>query len=325
MKGSQRVACFARWWGGRLLGLRGEARAKQSADETPEFICAHARLNRSVPVDQYVFRTYRESGGGFSCLKVFQRGKEIYRLADSSLTFDLGQPALTEYHVPKISNGTDLTGRGRPDMIVTSWSGGAHCCFTRYIFELQPKFRLLAKIEDGDGDLAHFADLDHDRHYVYVTTDWAFAYWRACFACSPAPDVILRFIDDQNGGSFHVATDKMARAVPSPAKWQELVAKTRAAINIYEPDDNPSPQGVFWGGMLDLMYTGHSDAAWKLLDEAWPANKTGKDAFVRDFCSVLKSSQFWPDLEKTVKELLHRRFVGVLRSREGASSDGGQG
>jgi len=52
-------------------------------------------------------------------------------------------------------------------MIVTSWWGGAHCCYIHYIFELEPKLRLLATIEDGDTDLAHFEKLNQDRGYYY--------------------------------------------------------------------------------------------------------------------------------------------------------------
>jgi len=72
--------------------------------------------------------------------------------------------------IPLVPNGSDLTGNGRPDMMVTSWSGGAHCCFKHYIFELEPKLRVMAALDDGDTDLGHFEDLDHNGRYFYVTT-----------------------------------------------------------------------------------------------------------------------------------------------------------
>jgi hypothetical protein len=266
--------------------------------------CTQVLLKNSVTVNGLVFRNYQgQSIDDAGCVKVFRNGEVIFQLADPDvLQYSLGQPANRQYGIPPVLNGTDVTGRGHPDMIVTAWTGGAHCCSRHYIFELEPKFRLLARLEDADDDLAHFADLKHDRHYYYLAADWTFAYWQASFADSPSVAVILKFVPDNDSGSFHLALDRMEKPAPTPNQWKTAVAMGRGAFG----ENNPVSGGIgseLWGQMLDWIYSGHSDYAWKLFDRAWPADKPGKDAFLGDFCSVLKTSPYWPDLESTVKEM----------------------
>jgi hypothetical protein len=120
--------------------------------------CAHARLTETATVRGFVFKTYEATNPDedSACLQIYRNGKVVYRLADDEQQYYLGQPGDAREKIPRVPNGADLTGDGRPNMIVTSWSGGAHCCYKHYIFELEPKLHLLATIEDGDTDLAHF-------------------------------------------------------------------------------------------------------------------------------------------------------------------------
>ena len=97
-------------------------------------------------------------------------------------------------------------------MIVSLFTGGAHCCTIHFIFELAPQFKLLATLNDSNDDLAHFERLA-DGHYYYITADWTFGYWPTCFACSPSALVTLRWTDDAKGGdSFGDGQDADTRA-----------------------------------------------------------------------------------------------------------------
>ena len=58
------------------------------------------------------------------------------------------------------------------------------------------------------------------------------------------------------------------------------------------PHTEVSPQ--LWGTMLDLIYSGHEEGAWKFLDTAWPSKVRGKDVFARDFRAQLAKSPYWP-------------------------------
>lgn len=267
----------------------------------PKAACLLANRKEAAKVGQFVFRTYENSKTGDACLQVFRDGKIIFRRTlGNDGHYTLGQQADSSWKTPPITNGTDITGRGRPDMIVTFYTGGAHCCLLDYVFELQPEFKLLATLDAEDGDGAHFSLIEN--HYYFVANDWTFAYWRTSFAGSPAPGVVLRFVDDPEGGRYRLALDKMKRPEPKPEEWKKVTQETRAAFQ----EANPFSGGIgpaLWGNMLDLIYRGHPDLAWSLFDQSWPSARKGKSKFLSDFCSQLKRSPYWPDLKETMPDM----------------------
>jgi len=287
--------------------------AAQGPVEPSSRECSSINLIQTATVGQYVFKAYKDKVKGDGCLEVHEirrQGKIIGELIPKVVfrrtlegmgEFTLGQPANAQDGIPKIENGTDITGRGRADMIVINWTGGAHCCFSHFIFEVEPTLWLLASIDDGDGDYAHFADLDGNKHYYYVGNDWTFSYWNASFGHSPAPTVVLRFVEDAKPAAYHLAIDKMQRPAPTPAEWNKAVREATDAFG----ENGGFGDGIgseLWSNMLDLIYTGHSDLAWKLFDQAWPPQRPAKDKFLSGFCSQLKTSAYWPDLEPTLQD-----------------------
>jgi hypothetical protein len=273
--------------------------AGQTTTSEPSRLCARTGLADSAKVDQYVFRAYESDDG--ACLEVLHGSKIVYRRAGPDIArYTLGQQEDPDNSIPAISNGTDVTGRGQPDMIVSSYTGGAHCCTAHLVFELEPSFRLLATLNDADDDLAHFARMEPDKRYYYFTADWSFAYWPSCFACSPSAAVILRFVGDGHGGEFHLALDKMQTPAPSNAKWnQEL----RAAQQSASQGDINSIGTTLWAPILNLIYSGNSELAWKLVDEAGPKAQQSPLPTLADFCHLLKSSRYWPDLAPSLRDV----------------------
>jgi hypothetical protein len=282
-----------------LAFVSGTASGQSSVDQ-PSAVCSAKYLSQTATVGQFVFKAY-ERGQDFSaCLEVLTRkGDVVFRRASKTYgQYTLGQAANAEFHAPKIENGTDVTGRGHPDMIVSLNTGGAHCCTSHYVFELEPEFRLLATLNDEDDDMAHFAKLDHGGPYYYFTADWTFAYWPASFASSPSHLVQLQFVDDAKGGSYHLALDKMKGPEPSSAKWKNDIDAAQRTIK----DDPLNGVGsTLWQTALNLIYTGHSDLAWKFLDEAGPKAQQKPLPGLGDFCSLLKQSPYWPDLDKAIQ------------------------
>jgi hypothetical protein len=246
----------------------------------------------------YVIRTYRwpEPEG---CLQILKRGTVVYSLA--STEFKIGNNFYGFHNGANIPTGTDITGAGKPNAIVSEWSGGAHCCFTMHVFEIGDHFEEIARIEADDSDGAHFVDLDHDGFYEFEGNDWAFAYWGASFMDSPAPRIVLKYRD----GRFRLAFDLMRKPRPSP---QDLARMA----HVIESDSGWNPEAApdcadscdvpiaLWKNMLELMYGGHTDLAWRLFDESWPARQRGKSAFVVQFCKQLNSSHYWADLKEAI-------------------------
>ncbi|QNI33081.1 hypothetical protein H7849_03635 [Alloacidobacterium dinghuense] len=295
--GDRRKLVHLHWLVFKLFWIIFSTAAIAQADNSK--LCTRIRLTGSVTVRGYVFRTYEATNPDDdpACLRIYRNGNVVYRMADAAEQYYLGQPGNTQFKIPRISNGEDLTGDGRPDMIVTSWSGGAHCCFNHYIFELEPKLRLLATIKDGDSDLAHFEKLNSDHGYYYITND-IWSYWPASFASSVSHKVILRW----DGERFRLDLDKMRYPTPTPQQWKAALKDVDDALK--EDGERRGALGVtLWDTVLDFIYTGHSELAWKFVREANPDALTGDNASLEEFCVMLKDSQYWPALEPTLKNM----------------------
>jgi hypothetical protein len=252
-------------------------------------------MSETSEVRGYVFKAYEDdSHDAPGCVRIYLHGKLVYRLAnDEGMTYRLGQPEDLVNKIPLVANGSDLTGNRRPDMMVTSWSGGAHCCFTHYVFELEPKLRLVAKLEDGDTDLGHFEDLDQDGRYFYVT-DEIWSYWPASFAGCVSHKVILKW----NMGKFKLDLVRMKYPAPTPEQWKKALKDVDDVA-----DDRASLGVTLWDTVLDLIYTGHSDLAWKFVKEVNPNALKGNNPSLGEFCSMFKFSGSWPELKPTLKDV----------------------
>lgn len=194
-----------------------------------------------------------------------------------------------------IGIGEDINGDKAPDLIVTQYSGGAHCCFSYSIVTFDgPAPRVIAHIPAADGGAA-FVDIDGDGVLEMRVQEQAFRYWKTSFAESPAPEVILRW----DGAAYVVAPELMA----GPAIAEEALAgRAREIAEIAAKDASAKPSdtlwklSLLWRTMLELIYTGHAERAYGFFDEAWPVSLPGKDSFRREFDRQLRSSRFWPDL-----------------------------
>lgn len=243
----------------------------------------------------YVIRVYR-SPDYESCLQIKQHGNVIYTL--NSHDFRIGTSMGDASGDEQIPLGTDITGTGQPNAVIIAWSGGAHCCATLYLVELGAQFREVQKIELENSDLANFSRPNRTARYQITTSDWAFQYWRTSFAESPAPKVILKFRD----GQFRLAFDAMRTATPSDQQFAAMLRAVKADPEWHAnaPADCAMDCGVpvaLWRNMLTLLYTGHSELAWKLFDKSWPSAQPGKSDFAAAFCKQLSTSHYRPDLE----------------------------
>jgi hypothetical protein len=293
-----------------LLGFIFAALQARAEDQARDLTACAARYRiAEKAVKGFTFMTYKKDQDSPACLAVRFNGHFVYHFVKNVSTFSLGQPGQPEYGVPSVADGADLTGRGNPDMIVTSFSGGAHCCTDLLLFELKPKFQLLATLHLGNRDLGHFAKDRLDHRFYFYGADDAFAYWHTSFAQSPAPHVILKWVDDPSkNGEFRMALDKMQGQQPTAKQWQQdYVRKARQAFQgdeaFADPETGPYLVGPsLWSSMLDLIYSERSPLAWKLLEEVWPASKPGKRVFVTDFCTQLTNSKYWSQLYPTLRE-----------------------
>jgi hypothetical protein len=112
-----------------------------------------------------------------------------------------------------VEMGKDIAGNGQPDLVISEWTEGLHCCLKFDIFEIGSDFRKIGTIDEGSADAGPHFVIGHGPGLEVDAPDWTFAYWNTAFATSPAPGVILRY----RNGRFRVATDEMRQAPPTPA------------------------------------------------------------------------------------------------------------
>lgn len=254
-----------------------------------------------VKYGAYVIRLFDLPDSAGSCLRISKGDSVVYSL--SSRQFNVGGNFASNQDRFEIPVGTDVTGLGKPDAVIWEWTGGAHCCFAGHIFELGDAFREVAVLNSGSGDLAHFVRKPSGGGYQLEAADWAFSYWRASFAESPAPRIVLAFRD----AAFHLAWDSMRKPAPAPAQLAASIKAVQAdeEWNPKVPLDPDCDQdcGVpvkLWSDMVNLMYNGHADLAWQVFDQSWPAKQPGKDFFVGQFCHELHGSLYWADLTTVI-------------------------
>lgn len=276
----------------------------QFPSKNPEQICSSSHLQDKVLFDGLELRSFKDDASGKACLQVVQSRKTLFqRTNDNNGSFTLGQKASEDGSIQAIPNGTNVTGDDRPEMIVSQWTGGAHCCRLDYVFQLRPEFKLLATLDAKDTDDAHFADLDQNGRYYYLAEDWTFAYWWESFAGSPVHSVVLEFVNDSGGGAFHLAIQKMAKPAPSPVEWAKALSDVRNELELNRGNMANNLPNVLWQEVLDLIYTGHSNLAWKFLQQAGPGAQRGPYPDLADFCSKLKTSPYWVDLSKMMQDV----------------------
>jgi len=87
----------------------------------------------------------------------------------------------------------DLTGDGRVEVILETYSGGGHCCTDYYVCALSP-FRLLAAIEAGNSGIIEITDLNHDGTKEIILADDSFAdFDDIVYADSPRIPMVLAY------------------------------------------------------------------------------------------------------------------------------------
>ena len=261
---------------------------------------------KSVGFHDYEIRLF---GGGEDCeaesespiagLEILKGGKRVY--TQTGYSFALGYPLDQDQPPDSVKPvvGMDFTGEGVPGLLVSEWSGGAHCCYTFHLFQLGENFKKVQSLPLRDADESSFVSRQGVKGLVLVTNDYSdFEYFPSDFAGSPAGRVLLSYQD----GSFKLNLPLMKANAPKTedtANCARLFKKSRDWRN----RDAPQPIGM-WYYATDLIYTGNADAAWKFLDAAWGGTEKDKAEFIGEYKTRLKKSVYYPGLMDLQKAAL---------------------
>lgn len=228
-------------------------------------------------------------------LKISKGGDiEAVLIGESSVPFQFADIAAdgksrAEMRAAQLWRTPDKTGDGTPDVAIQFYSGGAHCCNDLHIYELGKAVTKVPTLSTADAGVVPMRR-NPGGGLRLRTADMSFAYWNMSYAGSPAPIVILDFQNGQWRPNFAA----MKKAAPTDAilKKKASNAKSKLTDAAYKSDDAYFEE-AFWGEMLNLIYTGNEEAAWKYFDMVWKDTKPGKQEFREDFTKQLGLSPFW--------------------------------
>ncbi len=236
-----------------LLTFAPEAAAKGCLDGTGT---QSARLN------EYTITIRPDPGDTNGCVAtVGVKGrKPIFRTNNFALEID---PA----------TGRDIDGDGLPDVVITGYAGGAHCCWTYSIVSVGPEQPGLLREICNDRP-ASFEDLDKDGKIEIVTIDGSFDYFDGMsHGFSPFPPVVLQLAGrklsrlNERFPDFYLREINAARA---QLKAGDLVAFKNLPRDQFPNADWELTKKHILTIVLAKLYMGRKQDAQAALHQYWP-------------------------------------------------------
>jgi len=227
-----------------------------------------------------------------------RRGNAVLRVIGGE-RYKFGQRARAGY-APEISVGADMTNDGIPDLLIEGFSGGAHCCFTHYVFSMGTEIHEIAELDTRDAGTT-FRNVDGEPDLEALSADVTFAYWYTSFAESPMPAITFKYRD----GHYRLAPDLMRAPQISEDELSEAADEIVHSDRWGPPDpaypNDPQMAANYeprlWEVMLDLIYSGHYARAVLFFEQAWPEAQPGKEKFRYEFFECqLRRSRYWSDI-----------------------------
>ncbi len=247
-------------------------------------------LTEKTTFKDYLIKIFRDDETGYSRVLISRKESiELNIASEDAGWFRIGNPnGSRERSNETILIGKDITGRGIPNLVISWESIGSVSSF--YVFELGETFRQVAKLDTCCRFGGRFEDLDHNGQLAFVTADPTFSGWNASLAESPAPDVIFAFRD----GLYLLS----GRLMSKPAPADNILEEKARVIQKDDIWNEGVPPIELWKTMLDLIYTGHADVAFRFFDQSWPGKVSGKDTFLAKFKTQLKTSPYWIEIKR---------------------------
>lgn len=154
---------------------------------------------------------------------------------------------------------TSVLGSKDKQLLVVQTSGGAHCCFSYYLYDFFPAFRRIFNGDMypiGDGfDELKFANLDRDRAMEFTQQVITFDY--CCgqsYAASPQPQMAFKY--DRAAGQF----------LPTPWPFRRiLLGRTREELEQFDADPLTEWPSLLHA-VVQYIYAGERARGWRLYE-----------------------------------------------------------
>ncbi len=210
---------------------------------------------------------------------------EVY--VGKRLVIKLGTPGdITAINIDE-ATGRDLDGDGRGDLVVSTWSGGVHCCYSVRAYSVARELRTLLSLDTGDCGPGEFSDLDHDGDIEFLTCDESWKDRYCSFALAPFPTVVYAYDTAQR--SYKIATPRYVRhfdaEIATERAEAELQSEAAAA-----PDSGEAKCAVL-PPALGYMFTGRVEEGLRLIRRLYRG--ADLDAFLKETEATVRASPLW--------------------------------
>lgn len=149
-------ALFLLFFASTLVGYAGRANERRNIYE--EDACRGASsVEASAKYNDYEITISRTDDGLCALLDIERGGEPLFHAEEIGTHFDFGSE--WQASVPAFDK---ITGKGIPTLLISEWTGGAHCCFLLHVFEVGDDFQKVATIDGGN-----YYPLLHDRSRLF--------------------------------------------------------------------------------------------------------------------------------------------------------------
>lgn len=217
-----------------------------------------AKTQIEIDYDTASFKNEKLKAGNVEVAVSYDRKEEFDDI--DNLRYQIlynGIPQLTASTYTRFTGGVflqDLDGNGVTEVVVRTFSGGAHCCTNYTIYTRQNN--QFVKTETGflDGIGGTFQDLDKDGKVEFITIDNSFLYAFSSYAASFAPSQIYTFTN----GKFNNVTRRYSQHLKSRA-WEMYQAFLQSKKEQYEVN------GILAGYVAQKALLGEYEEGWKFM------------------------------------------------------------
>jgi hypothetical protein len=209
----------------------------------------------------------------------------IYQGVRQVMTF--GRPGTMTAFTASDLSGTDINADGFPDLVVSAWSGGAHCCYSSGVYSVGESVKAILVLETGNCGPGELEDLDGNGTREFITCDdqWAYAY--CSFADSPLPRVIYSY--DPSRGMYVVDTPRFA------GRYRDQLAEALDEAQTWLSESGGRDQGLdkcrLLRPVLGLMYSGRFSDGVLLLRGLYRG--ADREQFEREVTQRVRESRLW--------------------------------
>lgn len=267
-----------------------------------------SRLLKTLSWEQYRFELWQEEASDnenpnetpdvrSQTLKIFYQDKLLHtangRMVDADIATD--KKALAKNRIislfsasPELLSHSSFTDIASPEILITDFSGGAHCCFAQTLIRLKDGIEKI-ELPSAKHDTGQFLDIDHKSPMEFLVSDGSYAYWPDDFATSPFPDTIYQY--DKTCDCYQPSLDLTQKINTSDA---EKLSKEIKKNILQESVDWDDLKPRMYKLVLISAYSGYWERARTRLLRYWSKSKTNPTAteIWNDVICRMQTSEF---------------------------------